>query len=301
MFNNTIDKIFSLVYSPKNLDRIEKSVIAIAVFSFLFHIMLIILNRFDINMLSFVESKNILSALSTPFTIILFYEIFLVIIAIAVSIPESVGKQYQAISLIVMRNMFKDIAYLGNSALVVFSVSEFLPVISDMVTTVILFGMVIIFYQVKAKLRHNRDDCDQPSIYLGLKKFISLTTLVIAIVIAIYYFGFAYNINIGFENNILLLLNTFFILLIIIDVFLLIVSSLFHDNYEVLIRNGGLIMSSILIRLVITIDRPYNNIFAIGGMLFGVLVYMIYYWSFNHLNHEEEYLPKKLTNVERTN
>ena len=53
--------------------------------------------------------SNPISALYTPFSFILIYEAFLLIYYIPRSFTTAVGKQYQIMSLIVIRKIFKDI------------------------------------------------------------------------------------------------------------------------------------------------------------------------------------------------
>ncbi|MGA0166588.1 MAG: hypothetical protein ACO39A_04945, partial [bacterium] len=61
-------------------------------------------------------SKNYLSAIYTPFSILLYYEVYLLILAIPNSITKAIGKQFEIISLIIIRDVFKDLSYLGENS-----------------------------------------------------------------------------------------------------------------------------------------------------------------------------------------
>ena len=54
-------------------------------------------------------SNNFLQAVYTPFSFILFYEVLLLVLALPKSLTTSICKQYEIISLIVVRRVFKDI------------------------------------------------------------------------------------------------------------------------------------------------------------------------------------------------
>lgn len=53
--------------------------------------------------------RNFLHAIYTPFSFILFYEVLLLVLALPKSHTSSIGKQYEIVSLIVIRGVFKDI------------------------------------------------------------------------------------------------------------------------------------------------------------------------------------------------
>ena len=76
------------------------------------HLILIFLNSYNLIEISFGESnllRNPISALYTPFSFILIYEAFLLVYYIPRSFSTAVSKQYEIMSLIIIRKIFKDI------------------------------------------------------------------------------------------------------------------------------------------------------------------------------------------------
>ncbi|GAB4284610.1 MAG: hypothetical protein Kow0081_1890 [Candidatus Dojkabacteria bacterium] len=73
--------------TPKFIERIKRVVTIIAIFIFVAHLTLIIANNIEGNLPEIVQANgtNYLSALFTPFSVILFYEVFLLI----TTIPKS--------------------------------------------------------------------------------------------------------------------------------------------------------------------------------------------------------------------
>ena len=110
--NSRIEKLFLKVFSENNLKKFEKFILFFATIGFIIHLGLILLNNNGLLNLSIGEDnllQNPISAIYTPFSFILVYEAFLLIYYLPRSFTTSVGKQYEIISLILIRKIFKDI------------------------------------------------------------------------------------------------------------------------------------------------------------------------------------------------
>ena len=103
-----IESLFEKTFSEAILKKFEKYILYLASFGFVLHL----LNNYNLIELSIVGTdlfSNPISALYTPFSFILVYEAFLLVYYIPRSFTTAVGKQYQIMSLIVIRKIFKDI------------------------------------------------------------------------------------------------------------------------------------------------------------------------------------------------
>ena len=65
-------------------------------------------------------------------------------------------------------------------------------------------------------------------------------------------------------------------ILIIVDVFLLLFSFFYTDQFHKVIRNSGFIISTILIRLSFSVDGLLNNCLIISSIAFGILILWIH-------------------------
>ena len=109
---NRIETLYSNVFSQKNVEQFEKKIMFLAVGGFIVHLLLIFFeNYYGIDIFSSKTnlSSNPISALYTPFTFILVYEAFLLIHYLPRSFTTSVAKEYEIISLVLIRKIFKDI------------------------------------------------------------------------------------------------------------------------------------------------------------------------------------------------
>ena len=111
------NKIFDVFISDKSKKNIEKYVLIASVIGFILHLALIYLYKFDLIDINdpYNLLNNPISAIYTPFSFILIYEIYLLIYYLPRSISIYISKQFEIISLIIIRKIFKDISNLDLS------------------------------------------------------------------------------------------------------------------------------------------------------------------------------------------
>ena len=106
-----IDNIFLKVFSSKNQNKVERATLWLSMIGFIIHLLLIYSKKFNWFEISFESNLLIdpISAIYTPFSIILVYEIYLLVVNLPRSFTTSVSKQFEIISLILIRRIFADI------------------------------------------------------------------------------------------------------------------------------------------------------------------------------------------------
>ena len=89
-----------------------------ALLSFFIHLAIIYLIKFDFLNLPLNSEllTNPISAVYTPFSFILIYEVYLLIYYLPKSFTTYITKQYEIITLIIIRKLFKDLSALEVSA-----------------------------------------------------------------------------------------------------------------------------------------------------------------------------------------
>lgn len=281
-------RIFDRFLSEEFRERVERIIIGIAIFSFLIHLMVIYLVHLDILHFSSKLTKSPISAVYTPFSFILIYEVFLLVFYLPRSISSYIGKQYEIITLIVIRRIFKDI---GNIEMTSnwFKLETDLQFTFDVCTTLILFFLIHLFY--KKIEQHPLEESIQNQEYNGrinnfiqLKKNIAMVLIPSLVLLALYSFTSWIVTSIqdhwkniyGFKNINNVFFEDFFMLLIIIDVILLLFSFFYSDNFHKIIRNSGFVISTILIKLSFSVEGIVNNALILGAVLFGYLILYIH-------------------------
>lgn len=288
----TIGKIlqssFNKLLSSAIKERIERITLTIAILSYLVHLLLILLNNQGIVQLEQNFFKNPIAAIYTPFSFILLYEVYLLIFFLPKSITIYIGKQYEIITLIVIRRIFKDIAYVELTS-DWFRDNNDLQFTFDALTSLILFYLIYLFYQ-------NIEKRDYKSIQkyddagLKIKRFVALKQSLAAVLVPVLIILASYTlINwlgatfSNYEDGIIafkkinnVFFDEFFTILIIVDVLLLLFSFFYSDRFYKIIRNSGFVISTILIKVSFLAEGIINNLLIISAVLFGYLILVIH-------------------------
>jgi len=276
-----IEDLFSKIFSEEAIKKFEKYILYLASIGFVIHLIIILLNNYNIIELSIVGPdlfSNPISALYTPFSFILVYEAFLLIYYIPRSFTTAVGKQYQIMSLIVIRKIFKDIPLVDLNANWIENANN-QQLIFDLVGVLLIFFLIYLFKVTKERLpvKPVSEKLDR---FIASKKLVSIVLLPILFSICIVSFVNWYNgvfIEESFDENLNnLFFNEFFTILILADVFILLLSFQYTERYSQLIRNTGFIISTILLRLSFSVSGLTSILLIISGIVFGLLILLIY-------------------------
>jgi hypothetical protein len=281
--------LYKYSMSRHTKQKIEHIIISIAIISFLAHLILIFLVDFKILVFNKPSEllRNPIAAIYTPFSFILIYEVYLLIYYLPKSITTYIGKQYEIITLILIRRIFKDLSQIELTS-DWFSVKYDLQFTYDITATLILFFLIFVFYRINQnKLLIQQDEASfSPELknYIKTKQTISALLVPIFIILASYSFGrwfyesFFSVKQIVYEirdvNNVFF--DEFFTVLILTDVLLLLVSLYHIDKFSKVIRDSGFIISTVLIKLSFGVEGLLNTVLMVVAVLFGVTILFIH-------------------------
>jgi hypothetical protein len=68
----------------------------------------------------------------------------------------------------------------------------------------------------------------------------------------------------------------FFTIMIFVDVMLLLISFIYHFSFFTIFRNASFIITTILIRMSLTIEKPMNHLIVLAGFLFAIVSFYLY-------------------------
>jgi len=285
---STIHRAFDTVLSPSIKHRSERTILMIAIVSYMAHLFLILLVNQGVLDIQSKFFSNPIAAIYTPFSFILIYEVYLLIFFLPKSISFYIAKQYEIITLIVIRRIFKDIANLELSS-DWFSIKYDLQFTYDVVTSLILFVLIFLFYkQIRSRSHTTMDEVgmtdEKMSQFILLKKGIAVllvpTLVILAFVTLFSWVMVALNDYqnglMAFSNLNAVFFDEFFTVLIIVDVTLLLASFFYSDQFHKIIRNSGFIISTILIKVSFSVEGLINNALIIVAVLFGLLILLIH-------------------------
>lgn len=275
--NTRIKKIYGLFLSQRAKERFEHIIIVLSLCSFVLHLAVLMINqRFG---------ASLIEALYTPFTIILLYEVYLLVYYLRKSIIEYIGKQYEIITLILIRSIFEEISY-RKFDFTTWTESG-IAFIIKLCGIILLFYLVHIFYRIAKHIKRKNPlaECKkQDSLqYLNIKKILSLILIFVFVGILVYSsinsFGRVHSI----EDLFVILkqvnytfYSLFFTTLILTEVFLLLIIMFYIDLFSIIIRNSAFIISTTLLKISFSQTGVAFTAMVVLAVGFGVIMLRIY-------------------------
>ncbi|WP_245531158.1 hypothetical protein [Belliella baltica] len=197
----------------------------------------------------------------------LIFEVLGLIFLIPKSVADSVGKQFEIISLVLLRDAFKEFGhYLEEVNWELEFVMELLPIVSDAFGAILIFFITGVFYRVQKHARITQSQEEQKR-FTAIKKILSLYLGLSFLFLGVYDVILAYQVH-----EIVYSIELFYTLLIFTDVFILLFSLRYTTKYFNLFRYSSFALATIFLRLTLSAPAYYNVILAIiaGLMVLGV-------------------------------
>jgi hypothetical protein len=286
---NLFNSLHSKLLSEETRKKGELIIVIISIASFLLHLLLIGLVELELIQFSGYKElfSNPIAAIYTPFSFILVYEVYLLVYYLPRSTTTYIGKQYEIMTLIVIRRIFKDLSQLQLTQ-DWFKVTSDLLLTYDLIATMILFLLILLFYKLNRKSpAESGTSSPLPS---EITQFIKMKTVIAKCLVPIFLFlaffslgewvydsFFSTNSSAASIQNVnQVFFDTCFTILILTDVLLLLISFLHTDKFNRVIRNSGFIISTILIKISFGIDGLLNIVLIVVAVLFGVIILAIF-------------------------
>jgi hypothetical protein len=282
---NLINKPYQFFLSEYAKQRIEKTILYVALLGFFIHLIFIYLSKFGIVNLSLESElfKNPISAIYTPFSFILVYEVYLLIYYLPKSFTTYITKQYEIITLIIIRKLFKDLSTLEMSS-DWFEIKGDLQFTYDILASIILFYLIFLFQEQGMQKSTQRKENK-----LKIERFISKKKIIAVVLVPIFFtmalvtlFNWTSNISFAsrnlpsFETINNLFFDGFFTVLILVDVVLLLISFFYTDKFHKIIRNSGFVVSTILIRMSFAVSGLISTVLIVAAVLFGLAIIFVH-------------------------
>jgi hypothetical protein len=276
-----------LIFSEANKTALEHLIIKLSIAGFAIHLALIFMSRSLPHPSPLIAGvgENYLTAIYTPFSFILFYEVFILIAALPASTTRSIVNQFEIVSLIFIRDVFKEIANAAELFTGHRFTHEAVPVFLDMWAALLMFLLVAVFQYValqRVRLPETPEHLPALELFIAQKKVVTLGLGTLLLIMAAYDLALFL-----FETHRVLVTghglqptttfyNDLFTVMIFTDVLVLILSLIVSGRYEMVFRNAAFVASIILIRLSLTEPNPYGALLTLFGMVFGIVTVLVF-------------------------
>jgi uncharacterized membrane protein len=247
--------LFDRILGHRANEALRTGCVRTAILGFLLHLLLCLLYQLSLIDFSSETSQlfdSYLDALYTPFSIFLAYEVYELIRTIPDSFTNSIGKQFEIITLLVVRDILKRLSDIDAS--VGSTIDESITTLAvECLAFLILFLTALFFTSHKRETSITTNDSDGLEKFISQKKQLAILLLVLYILTAIYSLSsWTYNVfeGDGSTNRTIFFLD-FFTVLIMADILILLVSYQHITDFSHLARNTGFILSTVILRVAI--------------------------------------------------
>lgn len=264
-----ITYIFDPLHHVWEHEKLHKKISLTLVLFFLVSLVAIEFNRQGFLPLSLSEltPKNHFFAVQAAFTVVLILEVISLIFTIPCSFSRSVGKQFEILALILMRNAFKELSYFPEPISFAGNEQAILNILSDGFGALLIFALLGYYYRIQAQPADDRMRPTDVYSFVAAKKGIALLLLVI----------FAY---LGIDSVVASLtgqsqsdfLHSFYTILILADILVVLLSQCFQPSFYAIFRNSGFALSTLIIRIALAAPPFYNVLLGLAAALFAILL-----------------------------
>lgn len=261
-----------------------KTVSNLLIFIFLTSLILIEFNRHGMlpPMAATYVSHSHFTAIYIAFQLVLYIEIISMIFTLPDSMSRALCKQFEILSLIFLRNAFKQLSDLTEPL----SLTHHADVVYHIFTygfgALAIFGLLGYYRTVLTKLG-KRDK----TLIAGpcLNRFISAKKMV-AFCILLTFFGMGifdlWLISRGLNG--FTFLQSFYTVLIFSDILMVFLAQGVLPQFRAVFRNSGYALATLLMRLSLTTSAYYSVAIGLSSMLFALLLTIIYNKFYSTLN-----------------
>lgn len=211
------------------------------------------------------------SAIQMAFTVVLILEVISLIFTLPCSFSRSVGKQFELLALILLRNAFKELSYFPEPISFVGNEQAILRIVTDGFGALVIFALLGVYYLIQEKKPAEESmQANDLFSFVAAKKGIALMLLA----------AFAY---MGLRSGWLALtgqeytdfLHDFYTLLILTDVLVVLISQCFQPGFYAVFRNSGFALSTMIIRIALAAPPFYNVLLGIAAAVFAILLTVV--------------------------
>jgi hypothetical protein len=261
-----IDSIFDRIEEFWGSDNF-RSFISLMLFSAFVVVAIItqlkISNVIPNDFLAFIPKSHLYSIRLT-FSLLLTYEVLSMVFSLKNSVSNSIGKQLEILSLVILRHGFKDLVYFEEPLSMLSNLKPMSIFLSDIFGGLIILIILGYYYRIQKHVPITKNDKDKNS-FIAIKKSLALLILLYSFIVggltlAGFHHGSVYHAF--FES--------LFTFLIFTDILIVFLSLRYSSSYYILFRNSGFALTTVLIRISITAPEYYRVALGVIAVFFAL-------------------------------
>lgn len=209
-------------------------------------------------------------AVKFTFDLLLMLEVLGLIFNLANSVANSMGKQFEILSLILLRQSFKEFVHFQEPVVWDHVQDSVKFILSDSLGALLIFGLVSIYYAMQ-KHRKITENADELASFVTAKKILAIFLLIAFFVLGFYDLSLWLNYQKTYP-----FFEVFYTILIFSDILIVLISLRYNSTYSIVFRNSGFAVATIIIRLALTAPPFFNVGLGIAALLLSIGLTYIY-------------------------
>ncbi len=238
----------------------------VLIFVFLLGLASIALNRLGLipAPLNTLIPRNYYYAINLAFVLLLTIEVVGLIFSVSRSISDSVGKQLEILSLILLRFSFKELVHFEGPIDPIGHWKPLLYIISNGLGALLIFTVLGLYYRLQPRIKSTISTTER-SQFIAKKKLVSLLLLIIFLCMGSYGLYECIDQLSTFD-----FFEVFYNVLIFTDILMIFISLRYLPTFEAIFRNSGFALTTLLIRISLTSPPPYSAILGTGAAIYAL-------------------------------
>lgn len=257
---NLLIRFFDRIDSLWHSNRIARLTSNLLIMGFLAGLVLASLSYFDV-----INSQHtFFLSIEIAFSILLIIEVLGLIFILPKSVADSLGKQFEIFSIILLRSAFKEFGeFSGELNLEGLTHPDFYIMFIDAFGALLIFLVIGFYYNIQKHVRITDTEVEQEN-FIKFKKILAIGILIVFVVIGVIDLLNVY-LNSTFDPS----FHTFYLFLIFTDILILLYSLRYTSRYYNIFRYSSFAFATVLIRFALSAD-PITNV--IVGLTAGLFV-----------------------------
>jgi hypothetical protein len=196
---------------------------------------------------------NHFHAVNLAFTLVLILEVISLIFTLPCSFSRSVGKQFEILSLILLRDAFKELSHFAEPITVGAELTPVYHILGYGFGALAVFALLGVYYRIQPAKKQDMGMPHDLFRFVAAKKGIALLLLGTFVTLGLnnLYNKFAGLPHIDF-------FPVFYTLLIFTDILVVLISQCFRPSFHAVFRNSGYALSTLFIRLALAAPAMYD-------------------------------------------
>lgn len=255
------DRIVFFWQSPKTQHKASIIILLI----FLWALASIEINREGLlpENLSKIVPTNHFRAISLAFTFILCIELVALVLSISQSLSKSVGKQFEVMALILLRNAFKELSYLPEPISLTDAPQHLYVIGLAAFTSLGIFICLGVYNRMPKHTKYIYSPKERIK-YINAKKMVALFLLFLLTVVAIR--DLFIHITTGKD---VAFFETVYTILIFADILIVLVAQRFMPTFNAIFLHSSSVVATLIMRLSLSASSPWN---VIGALFSGIYI-----------------------------